>query len=205
MRLPRNHPCPPERRRLLAFTIIETMISMSLMTMVLGGVIYSHIMGQRMMQITQAKLGANDSARKAFGKLQDEIRAAKTIAVGAGSSNSFIAAINGGALQGRAIQIYPGTNQNSWIRYYYLTNTSELRRVTSSSSTPQLIASYVANAVLFSKADYLGNTLTTDTGNSTINVRLEFYQLSYPPTKIGTNNVFESYTMQTCITRRTLE
>ena len=205
MRLPQKYPSSPERSQLLAFTLVEAMISMSLMTVVLGGVVYSHIMGMKLMQITQAKLGANDSARKAFGKLQDEIRAAKTIAVGAGSSNSFIAAINGGALQGQAIQIYPGTNQNSWIRYYYLTNTSELRRVTSSSSTPQLIASYVANAVLFSKADYLGNTLTTDTGNSTINVRLEFYQLSYPPTKIGTNNVFESYTMQTCITRRTLE
>ena len=205
MRLPRNHPCPPERRRLLAFTIIETMISMSLMTMVLGGVIYSHIMGQRMMQITQAKLGANDSARKAFGKLQDELRAAKTIAVGAGSSNSFIAATNGGALQGRAIQIYPGTNQTWWVRYYYLTNTSELRRVTSINNTPQLIASYVTNAVLFSKEDYLGNTLTTDTGNSTINVRLQFYQLSYPMTMIGTNNFFDYYQLQTRITRRALE
>ena len=178
---------------------------MSLMTVVLGGVVYSHIMGMKLMQITQAKLGANDSARKAFGKLQDEIRAAKTIAVGAGSSNSFIAAINGGALQGQAIQIYPGTNQNSWIRYYYLTNTSELRRVTSSSSTPQLIASYVTNAVLFSKEDYLGNTLTTDTGNSTINVRLQFYQLSYPMTMIGTNNFFDYYQLQTRITRRALE
>ncbi len=205
MHLPRNHPCPPERRRLLAFTIIETMISMSLMTMVLGGVVYSHIMGQRMMQITQAKLGANDSARKAFGKLQDEIRAAKTIQVGAGTRTNFIAATNGGALQGRAIQIYPGTNQTWWVRYYYLTNTSELRRVTSINNTPQLIASYVTNAVLFSKEDYLGNTLTTDTGNSTINARLQFYQLSYPMTKIGTNNFFDYYQLQTRITRRALE
>ena len=205
MRLPQKYPSSPERSQLLAFTLVEVMISMSLMTVVLGGVVYSHIMGMKLMQITQAKLGANDSARKAFGKLQDEIRAAKTIALGAGSSNSFIAAINGGALQGRAIQIYPGTNQNSWIRYYYLTNTSELRRVTSSSSTPQLIASYVTNAVLFSKEDYLGNTLTTDTGNSTINVRLQFYQLSYPMTMIGTNNFFDYYQLQTRITRRALE
>ena len=204
MRLPRNHR-PPERSQILAFTIIETMISMALMTMVLGGVIYSHVMGQRMMQITQAKLGANDSARKAFGMLQDEIRAAKTIQVGAGTSTNFIAATNGGALQGRAIQIFPGTNLTWWIRYYYLTNTSELRRVTSSSSTPQLIASYVTNAVLFSKEDYLGNTLTTDTGNSTINVRLQFYQLSYPMTMIGTNNFFDYYQLQTRITRRVLE
>ena len=178
---------------------------MALMTMVLGGVIYSHVMGGRMMQITQAKLGANDSARRAFGKLQDEIRAAKTIAVGEGTSTSFVAATNGSALEGRAMQIYPGTNQTWWIRYFYLTNTSELRRVTSSTSTPQLIAAYVTNAVLFSKEDYLGNTLTTDTGNSTINVRLQFFQLSYPMTKIGTNNFFDYYQLQTRVTRRVLE
>ena len=205
MRLPQKYPSSLERSQLLAFTLVEAMISMSLMTMVLGGVVYSHIMGMQLMQITQAKLGANDSARKALGKLQDEIRAAKTIAVGAGSSNSFIAATNGGALQGRAIQIYPGTNQTWWVRYYYLTNTSELRRVTSINNTPQLIASYVTNAVLFSKEDYLGNTLTTDTGNSTINVRLQFYQLSYPMTMIGTNNFFDYYQLQTRITRRALE
>lgn len=194
-----------KRRQQLAFTLTETMISMALMTMVLGGVIYSHIMGGRLMQITQAKLGANDSARKAFGKLQDEIRAAKTIQVGAGTSTSFTAATNGSALQGRAVQIYPGTNSNWWIRYYYFTNASELRRVTSSNSTSQLIASYVTNAVLFSKEDYLGNTLTTDNGNSTINVRLQFYQLSYPMTMIGTNNFFDYYQLQTRITRRALE
>lgn len=192
----------PGRR---AFTLVEMMISMALMTMVLGGVIYCHVMGGRLMQITQAKLGANDSARKAFGKLQDEIRAAKTIKIGDGTSTSFVAATNGSALQGRAVQIYPTTNVNWWIRYYYLTNSSELRRVTSSNSTPQLIASYVTNAVLFAKEDYLGNTLTTDTGNYSVNVRLQFYQLSYPMTQIGTNQFFDYYQLQTRITRRALD
>ncbi|MFA6543069.1 MAG: prepilin-type N-terminal cleavage/methylation domain-containing protein [Limisphaerales bacterium] len=204
MRLPR-----PQAARMrsgqIAFTLIEMMVSVALMTMVLGGVIYSHIMGGRLMQFTSAKLGANDSARKAFGKLQDEIRAAKTIKVGNGSASSFVVATNGAALQGRALQIYPGTNTNWWIRYFYVTNSSELRRVTASNGTPQLIASYVTNAVLFSKEDYLGTTLTTDTGNSALNVRLQFYQLSYPMTRIGTNNFFDYYQLQTRITRRTLD
>ncbi|MFM8468655.1 MAG: PilW family protein [Limisphaerales bacterium] len=188
-----------------AFTLVEMMISMALMTMVLGGVIYSHVMGGRLMQLTTAKLGANDSARKAFGKLQDEIRAAKTIKVGDGSATTFVAATNGSALQGRSLQNYPRTNTGWWIRYFSDTNASELRRVTSSNSTPQLIASYVTNAILFSKEDYLGSTLTTDTGNCAINVRLQFYQLSYPMTKIGTNNFFDYYQLQTRITRRALE
>jgi hypothetical protein len=178
---------------------------MTLTTFVVGEVVYSHIMGGRLMQFAAAKLGASDSARKAFGKLQDEIRAATVIQIGDGTATSFTAIPNGTAMQGRAIQIFPTTNNNWWIRYFYVTNNSELRRVTSSNSAPQLIASYVTNAVLFSKEDYLGNTLSADTGNSAVNVRLQFYQLSYPMTKVGTNNFYEYFQLQTRITRRILQ
>lgn len=192
-------------RHLLAVTLIELLITMTLTTFVVGGVVYSHIMGGRLMQFAAAKLGASDSSRKAYGKLQDEIRAATTIQVGNGTATNFTAITNGAAMQGRAIQIYPTTNGSWWLRYYYVTNNNELRRVTSSNSTPQLIASYVTNAILFSKEDYLGNTLTADTGNCAINVRLQFYQLSYPMTKVGTNNFYESFQLQTRITRRILQ
>jgi type II secretory pathway component PulJ len=192
------------RRATVAYTLIEMMISMTLMILVLGGVVYCHVMGGRMMQITQAKLGANDSARKAFGKLQDEIRGSQTISVGDGDASNFVAATNGAAIAGHALQIYPSTNASWWIRYYYASNTSQLLRITSSNNAPQLIASYVTNAILFSKEDYLGNTLTMDAGNSTVNVRLQFTQLSYPMTMIGTNNFFDYYQMQTRITRRAL-
>jgi len=194
-----------DRRHLLAVTLIELLVTMTLTTFVVGGVVYSHIMGGRLMQFAAAKLGASDSARKAFGKLQDEIRASTTIQIGNGTATSFTAISNGTAMQGRAIQIFPTTNNNWWIRYFYVTNNSELRRVTSSNATPQLIASYVTNAVLFSKEDYLGNTLSADTGNSTVNVRLQFYQLSYPMTKVGTNNFYEYFQLQTRVTRRILQ
>lgn len=194
-----------DRRRLRAVTLIELLVTMTLTTFVVGGVVYSHIMGGRLMQFAAAKLGASDSARKAFGKLQDEIRASTTIQIGNGTASNFTAIPNGTAMQGRAIQIFPTTNNNWWIRYFYVTNNSELRRVTSSNSTPQLIASYVTNAILFSKEDYLGNTLSADTGNSTVNVRLQFYQLSYPMTKVGTNNFYEYFQLQTRVTRRILQ
>jgi hypothetical protein len=191
-------------RRQMALTLVELLITMTLTTILVGGVIYSHMMGGRLMQFAAAKLGASDSARKAFGKLQDEIRAATTIQIGNGTATNFTAIANGTAQQGRAIQIFPTTN-NWWIRYYYETNNSELRRVTSINATPQLIASYVTNAILFSKEDYLGNTLSADTGNSAVNVRLQFYQLSYPMTKVGTNNFYEYFQLQTRITRRILQ
>lgn len=196
--------CQTTRRHLLALTLIELMIAMSLTILVVGGVVYSHLMGGRLMQLTAAKLGASDSSRKAFGRLQDEIRAATTIQIGNGTASNFTAISNGTAMQGRAIQIYPTTN-NWWVRYFYLTNSSEVRRVTSSNATPQLVASYVTNAILFSKEDYLGNTLSADTGNSTVNVRLQFYQLNYPMTLVGTNQYYEYFQLQTRITRRILQ
>ena len=204
MRIPSIH-LGSRQQQAAAFTLTELLISCSLMMVVLGGVIYSHLMGAKLMQIVAAKLGASDGARKAFGKLQDEVRAATTIRVGNGSATAFAVTTNGGPLQGRSIQIYPTTNQSWWIRYYYETNLSELRRVTSSNATPQVIASYVTNAVIFAKEDYLGNTLTADTGNSALNVRLQFYQLSYPQTKVGTNNYYEYFQLQSRITRRILQ
>lgn len=204
MRIPSLH-FGSRRRHTAAFTITELLISSSLMVVVLCGVLYSHLMGGKLMQIAAAKLGASDSARKAFGKLQDEIRAATTIRVGNGSATAFAVATNGAPLQGRSIQIYPTTNQSWWIRYYYETNLNQLRRVTSSNSTPMVVATFVTNAVLFSKEDYLGNTLTADAGNSTLNVRLQFYQLSYPQTKVGTNNYYEYFQLQTRITQRMLQ
>lgn len=188
-----------------ASTLVELMITTALMTMVLGGVVYSHILGGRLMQFAAAKLGASDSARKAFGKLQDEIRSATTIQIGNGTSNTFLAISNGTAMQGRAIQIYPTTNNNWWIRYFYVTNSSELRRCTSSNAAGQVVASYVTNAVIFSKEDYQGNTLSADTGNSAVNVRLQFFQLTYPMTKVGTNNYYEYFQLQSRITRRILQ
>jgi len=198
-----NSSSPARRQR--ATTLVELLITASLMVVVLGGVVYSHLMGGKLMQFAAAKLGASDSAREAFGKLQDEIRAATTIQVGDGTASIFVPATNGAALQGRAVQIFPTTNQSWWIRYYYQTNTGELRRVTSSNATPQVIASFVTNAVIFAKEDYLGNTLTADAGNSAINVRLQFYQLTYPVTKVGTNNYYEYFQLQSRITRRILQ
>lgn len=205
MKLPHLPALPAAVRLRRAFTLAEMLVSMTLLTGVVTGVIYSHIMGGRLIQFAAAKLGASDASRVALSKLQDEIRAAKIVRVGSGTATNFIAVTNGTALVGRAIEINPTTNLNWWIRYYYVTNTSELRRVSSSNNTSRLIASYVTNAVIFSKEDYLGNTLTADTGNCAVNLRLQFYQLTYPKTMVGTNSYYQYFQLQTRITRRALE
>ena len=82
-------------RRSRAFTLSEMMIAMSILTLVLAGVLSSHLFGIRLLELTKAKLGASDEARKALGKLVTEIRSAKMIQIGNGDSSSFTEVADG--------------------------------------------------------------------------------------------------------------
>ena len=192
------------QRRTVAFTITEMLISMSILTMVVGGVVYSHIMGMRLNAITMAKLGVDQQARNAFNRLQDEIRSATTVEIGNGTSNTFTTLTNGASQAGMAVRIYPTTNTATWIRYYFETNVSELRRVESIATTPRTIAQYLTNSTIFQAEDYAGTVLTGPANNRVVSVNLRFYQIPYPLTKIGSNNAFDYYQLQSKITRRIL-
>jgi len=69
---------------------------------------------------------------------------------------------------GSALQIYPTTNSTSWIRYYYDTNSQEIRR-TSDGTSYTRVAQYVTNQQPFTLEDYAGNILTT---NGSANTRV---------------------------------
>lgn len=194
----------PLHRRATAFTITEMLISMGLMTMVIGGVVYSHIMGMRLNAITMAKLGVGQQARVAFNRLQDEVRSATTVTIGNGTATTFTAISNGTAQAGMAVEILPTTNSTPWIRYYFQTNLTELRRVDSTLSTPRTVAQYLTNATIFQSEDHTGAVLTGPANNRVLAVSLRFYQLPYPLTKIGTNNAYDFYQLQAKITRRIL-
>lgn len=194
----------PAHRRTAAFTITETLISMSLLTMVIGGVVYSHVMGMRLNAITMAKLGVSQQARRAFNRLQDEVRSATTVTIGNGTATAFTAISNGTAQAGMAVQIYPTTNNATWVRYYFETNLTELRRVDSTLAAPVTIAQYLTNSIIFQAEDHAGTVLTGPSNNRVLSVCLRFYQLEYPQTKIGTNNAYDFYKLESKITRRIL-
>ncbi|MBI3878356.1 MAG: hypothetical protein HY300_20730, partial [Verrucomicrobia bacterium] len=79
-----NLSSPTGRLAFRAFTYTEMMISMSIFAIVVGGMIYSHLVGLQLNEWTARKLGADDQARRAFTKLQSEIRGATTILIGSG-------------------------------------------------------------------------------------------------------------------------
>ena len=103
-----------------------------------------------------------------------------------------------------SVQILPTTNSTPWIRYYFETNVTELRRVDSTLATPVTIAQYLTNSTIFQAEDHTGTVLTGPSNNRAVSINLRFYQLQYPMTRIGTNNAFDYYQLQAKITRRIL-
>ncbi|MBU6399186.1 MAG: type II secretion system GspH family protein [Verrucomicrobia bacterium] len=188
-----------------AFTLTELMISVAILVLILAGVIASQLFGLGMFQITKAKLGANDMARKAINLLISEIRSAKSIQIGTGDLNSFSEIPPNTLQQGPAIQIYPSTNTSYYVRYYWSSADNSLRRLTNGSATSTLVANSISNSLPFTAEDYAGNILTNNQNNRVIGLNLQFYQLEYPIVQVGPGGLFDYYQLRTRITRRTLE
>jgi hypothetical protein len=191
----------------LAFTFVEVLIAMSIMLTVVFGVLYVQSFGMRLFQLTRCKLGASDDARKAIDLMIAEIRSAKIIKIGNGGLGiTNFAEVTDGALQkGSAIQIYPTTNTSAFVRYFWNTNTTQLERTTNGTTTFTIVANYITNSVIFSSENAFGNVLTNNQNNRVISLKLQFYQIQYPITRIGPGNYYDYYQLSTKMTRRVLE
>ncbi len=188
-----------------AFTFTELLIVMALLTVLLTGVIAAHITGLRMVGITRAKLGANDEARQAINHLIEEIRTGKLVKIGNGDLDSFNEIALNTPQRGSAIQIYPSTDTNQYIRYFWDSSTRELMRSTNGASAVSLVANSITNNIIFSSEDFRGAVLTNNENNRVIGLTLQFYQIHYPTVRIGPGEHYDFYQLRTKITRRALE
>ena len=188
-----------------AFTLPEMMIAMSILTLVLSGVLASHLFGVRLLEITKAKLGASDESRKALGKMISEVRTAKIIRIGSGTASSFSEIADGLAQQGSAVQIHASTNTNFFVRYFLDSTSQRLMRLTTGTTTNTVVANCITNTQLFTSEDFAGNVLTNNQNNRVIGLILQFYQIQYPIITIGPGNYYDYYQIRTRITRRALE
>ena len=118
------------RARLAAFTLSELMVAMGILLIVFGGLVASHLFGMKIMEKVSAKAGASAEARENLNILLAEVGSAKSVAVGSGSQSSFSESAIDTAQQGAALQIYPTTSTNIFIRYYLDTTAKTLNRMT---------------------------------------------------------------------------
>ncbi|MDB6037184.1 MAG: hypothetical protein JWM99_1025 [Verrucomicrobiales bacterium] len=188
-----------------AFTLPEIMVTSALLLMVVAGMLTGHLFGIRMFQITKAKLGASDDARRAVGELINDIRSGKIIKVGTGTISNFTEVGFGAREAGSAIQIYGNaTNTNAFTRYFLDTD-NRLKRTTNGSTAVSVVASFVTNSVIFTSEDESGTVISNNLNNRVIGMMLQFYQIQYPIVKVGPGNFYEYYQLSSKVTRRTHE
>ena len=207
MKLPRHirsaSPRSPGVRS--AFTLAELMTAMGLFSLVVLGMVYSQLFGMRMFNVTSTRVAASDSARKVLNRVRDDVRSGKLLYVGSGSSTGFTHVALNSPHQGNALQIYPTTDTNVFIRYYLDAASQTLRRTASGTGQVQVLAPFLTNQIAFVAEDFAGRTLTNDQNNRVIKMMLDFYQWEFPVAQTGAGAFYDSYHVQTRITRRTIE
>lgn len=186
-------------------TLVEIMVAMSVFSLVMIGLTYTHIYGLRLDQLVQSKLGASDQSRRGYIQLCNDIRTAKGWAIGNGTSTSFTPINSGSQQKGNALKLYPTTrtnfviNTNIFIIYRFNTNAGELWRGENNSPL-QLVAQDLTNNMFFQAENYRGDIQTTPTYRATIRTRLEFAQYQYPLTRVGNGCLYDYYKMEFCVT-----
>ena len=196
-------PCSPASRS--AFTLGELMTALGLFSLVVIGVVYSQLFGMRMFNVTSTRVAASDNARKVLNRVRDDVRSGKLLYVGNGGSAGFTNIPQNGLRQGNALQIYPTTASNVFVRYYLDVATQSLKRTTSGTGQVQVLAPYLTNQIAFVAEDFGGHTLTNDQNNRVIKMVLDFYQWEFPVAQAGAGAFYDYYHLQTRLTRRTIE
>ncbi len=188
-----------------AFTLPELMIVMAIFSLVFAGLISAQIFGMRMLTISETKLSATATGRRALNAVRDEIRAGKILVVGNGDHSTFTPIADNTPQIGNALQIHATTNTANYVRYYLDQGEERLKRVVSGSSNIQVVANFITNELAFSAEDFRGNVQTRNRNNRVIRLNLEFYEWGYPIASVGSGRMYDYYHLQTRISRRTIE
>lgn len=188
-------------RRQQALTLVEMMITTSIFGMVVAGFIALQLFGMRQSQLVESKLGASDQSRKLLEKMGWELRAAKEWDIGNVGGIVFTEVANGQPLRGNGIRIYPlSNNTNTYVQYYFNTNTRTLLRRQSGMITAKVIATELTNNMSFQAEDYRGVVLTNSTDSriwrNCIRVIMEFAQYQYPLTQVGPDCLYDYYKIE---------
>jgi hypothetical protein len=178
--------------------------------MLLLGMIYVFIFGQRYDSIVGSKIGATDIARMARAKILEDIHGSKGMYIGTnyGGTNFVAVPVNATEI-GTALELLYNTNwTTNVIVYFYDPVLQNLDRCTNGISGSNIIAYNITNTFHFSAEDNTNGVLTPVTtslaedNEPLIDVFMEFYQYQYPLTRIGSNQLFNYYKLEFMATSR---
>jgi prepilin-type N-terminal cleavage/methylation domain-containing protein len=177
-----------------AFTLAEIMTAMAIFSMVVLGVISMQVFGLQMNAVAAGRLRSAASSRRVLDQIRDQVLKANSVVVGNGSGSSFTAT----GTTGNALQVYPGTSTNSYLRFFVSTNTDAFYELNSTNNDLSLVATNVFNQSVFETVNFLGNVSSGSQEHYSIRMTLQFTQLDFTiPT-----NCYDYYTLETEMTPR---
>lgn len=197
------------RRWRNAFTLPEMMVAMSIFVLVVSGMLVGFITGLKYFQITKPKLMASEDARKTLDYLVKDVRTASKVLVGNIDipSSKFTPVPSGQLQKSQALEIWPTTNSAVVIHYYWDSSTGSLKRMNNFDAV-QTLLNWIANkgatngvinnaTFSFTKEDFKGDVLKSDSDRYVIGVQMQFTQL-----ESGVGNLYDYYQLNAKISRR---
>ncbi|HZV33654.1 MAG TPA: prepilin-type N-terminal cleavage/methylation domain-containing protein, partial [Verrucomicrobiae bacterium] len=149
-----------------AFTLVEAMVSSALLLLIIGAVLTCHTTGLCFNLNVQSHVQNVQSARDALSCISEEVQSANSLQVGTGTASHFVASTN--LQQGNALRIYPSTNTNQYIYYYYDSGTSNLNKIPLYDTNIVTVATAITNSQPFSLQTFSGTILTNNSVNSAV-------------------------------------
>jgi hypothetical protein len=131
-----------------------------------------------------------------------DIRSAKRVRVGQGDLGSFKECSINTPQQGNAVEIYPTSQTNRFVRYYVDASDKMLKWTTNGAAAATVMAHSVSNLVVFTAEDFAGNVLTNNDNNQVIGLNLQFSQLFNSSMPVGPGNFLDYYQIRTRVTLR---
>ena len=187
------------------FTLTQTLIAISIFLMVVAGSVVSHLYGLKMFDATQTKMDANTMSRRVVDLLTSDIGSAYNLQIGTGTVSAFTQSAENNLQRGNAIQIYTSANTNQFIRYYWDSAATTLKRITNGSPVASVVASSIASGSIFSLENYAGSVLANNQNGGVVGVSLSFYGLKYAGAPAATGGTNATYQVTAKINRRAQE
>lgn len=163
----------PVKRGLIGHTITELVVSMSVFSLAIIGIMACHLAGLRANWFIEPKIENAQYARQILGRVIEEVRSATSVQIGSGTSTTFVPAGATNTQAGNALRVYPSANTSQFIYYFHDPVSASLNRVPVLGNSFVTVANSVTNDNVFEMEDYSGAVLTNSQNNAVLSILLQ--------------------------------
>ncbi|MBI1992394.1 MAG: prepilin-type N-terminal cleavage/methylation domain-containing protein [Candidatus Omnitrophica bacterium] len=164
---PRPAPLAPRPRVVCGMTLLEVLVTLLILSVIVGAVFTSRILTQRLYLTTEAYVHVQQEARSAFDTMVRELRQARASTLAAGAACTFQVALGyalpapcpaNGICWGARDEA--GATQSGWKLRYQLAGAQLVRDILNAADQPQPGRRVLANDVSLLSFSDVGGTVT---------------------------------------------